>query len=131
MSDSIVTKVNEAIGTIIEDGENLMFDTTFSNSTKKMDKIIKYITTHKKTYDIYVVRFLASVDKIIERIKLRHEQMRNKNYCRAIPPNPEIINKIIEANKGGFDRTREKYGASIKFLEVDNNDLANPIITTI
>ena len=86
----------------VQNGLNIIYDTTLSSSTDKIRKnIMPIIEMSPVKYNIKVMLVTANEDIIKKRLKERQNGMISKNYIRAI--NPKAIEKLISENEKGFE----------------------------
>jgi adenylate kinase family enzyme len=116
----------------IQQGFNIMYDTTFSltsgakgqaKTVNRYDAIKDLIEKSRRNYRIYVLLITASDEEIKQRIYGRHQAMLHEGFLRAINPTLYMINRFIEQNKEAFDvlSARESSrGESVTFREIAN-----------
>jgi flagellar biosynthesis GTPase FlhF len=131
--------LNDGLKYGIEHNYNIIYDTTFDGTMKKLtDIVLPMLEEHtKKTqikYKIFVIlvkpellaykkvnntfKILTSRNIVYERLMGRHQKMINEGYIRAI--NPKKIQDFIKDNKEGYNQAK-KYIKDDKLYETKNN----------
>jgi hypothetical protein len=93
----------------IEQGYNILYDTTFRKSKNIMASdilpLLEQYPEHE--YQIHVIHVTATKDQIRMQLNKRHQNMIKNGYIRAI--SPKLIGMFMMDNKQGFDIAKEYF----------------------
>ena len=117
---------DKALEYALENGYNIIYDTTTTGDSKKIGKILNMITTKaKRKYKVRVILVEAGgkdedqVDTITSRLNQRHRNMLSEGYIRVI--DKDSILKHIIANRKGFEVSEKEFTSTDKYdIKFDN-----------
>jgi hypothetical protein len=118
---SLLEKLNEGLKYGIDNGLNIIYDTTIvqnnNNTNKIIDKVIPMLNEAEKNkiyYNVKVILIFATEEDIRKRIHGRQNEMLKENepYIRAI--NPYMTTDYIYDNINAFIKTAEYFGQKPK-----------------
>jgi len=127
---SLDTLLWEGLNHGVQNGWNILYDTTVSKTGNKIKKEVMDLLDKNRKYTLIVIHITADEEQIKEQLSKRHLRMIEENYIRAIPP--KLVGKFLLENKEGYDVTKhyfetgaylEKYPDTLEgflFLEYDN-----------
>jgi len=119
-------KYNEPLYDLVDTGiihgiknrYNIIYDTTFDGSYKKLNKIVTYLENNQKEhpdknkYKIMVILVTASDEVVESQLRKRHRNMIKEGYIRAINIS-QVRKKFIKDNKLGFNAAKQYYRNNI------------------
>lgn len=123
---SIKTRFDDALQSGLDNSYHVVYDTTFSDNTNKMDDIMDRVHVaekkHNHTYKVYVIHVIASEEVIRAQLTRRHKAMIEKKCLRAIRPG--LIGKYREQNAIGYNLSCDKYKDTkkVQFITVVNDE---------
>ena len=123
---SIKTRLDNALKSGLDNSYHVVYDTTFSDTTNKMDEIINKVHAaekkHNHIYKVYVIHVIASEEVIRAQLTRRHKAMIEKKCLRAIRPG--LIGKYREQNAIGYNLSCDKYKDTkkVQFITVVNDE---------
>ena len=124
---SIVDHTKHGLEIGIENGLNIIYDTTLKERDIIKEDIIPLIRAHNKKYKILVLLITADSEAIKDRLRGRHHAMIGENYVRAIKL--ELVEKFIELNKKSYDKAHKYYtehATDFKDIVFDFKEKDNP-----
>lgn len=109
----------------IEQGYNILYDTTFRKSKNIMASdilpLLEQYPEHE--YQIIVINVTATKEQIRMQLNKRHQNMIKNGYIRAI--SPKLIGMFMMDNKQGFDIAKE-YFMSGEYVKDEPTTQYNP-----
>jgi hypothetical protein len=113
---NLIERRKEALHHAMENGLNIIYDTTFS----KTNIIQRDMPATINKYDVHVLLITSSENQIRKQLEMRHREMISgpDPFIRAIPP--KLIKMFIEDNKNGFQQLQSMYGDQYHFHHIDN-----------